>query len=63
MTNIFDDNDIESFPVKEDPEDFDENEAAKLATLHEGDILNEDGSIYREPDGYDLDEESDDINI
>jgi len=37
---------------KNDSEEFDENESAKLASMHENDILDEDGSIYKESDYF-----------
>ena len=64
MVNIFDEgSENGGIQFKGDPEDFDENEAAKLASMHEGEILDEDGSVYNENEGFEEDAENDDIII
>lgn len=52
MTGYFnEDSDKEYMPFKDDSEDFsDENDMARLASLHVGDILDDDGSVLREQD-------------
>jgi hypothetical protein len=52
-----------NFQFKDDPVDFDENDSARLASMHEGEILDDDGSVYNETDGFQEEEEGEpDIN-
>ena len=45
------DGDKEYMSFKDDSEDaMDENEMARLASMHENEILDDDGSILNEPD-------------
>jgi alkyl sulfatase BDS1-like metallo-beta-lactamase superfamily hydrolase len=59
MAGYFDDEESGrvEFPFKDESE-FDDNDSARLASMHEDMILNEDGSILEESEGFIEDEES-----
>jgi hypothetical protein len=59
MLNYFED-DNNSFQFKDESGYDENNEAAMLVSLHEGDILNEDGSLYVDSSETDVEEEDPD---
>ena len=61
MANYFDEDSNGSY-FKDEPGFDEENEAARLASMHEGEILNDDGTVYIDPDDI-ADEDNDDADI